>query len=164
RIRAVKRTGGATHDFGTLERVHVDEVAVGVGEAADGEGVRHHDSVGLDAHPVAAQAADADVADTEAAEVLAHGDAGLVAEQVAQVAHQQLVHALAGDHVDRVRHVGDVALGAGGGDDHAVELGRGGGGGGRGGDSLRRIGGGVRGGRGIGQQRGQGHGEQGGTH
>ena len=159
RVGAVQRTGRAAHYLDALERVEVDEVAVGVGEAADRERVRHRDAVDLDAHAVAAEAADADVAEAEAAGAVGHGDAGLVAEQVLEVADQQLVHALAFDHVDRVRHVGDGALGAGGGDHDAAEFG---------GDVVVGIG--RRGGRkglragDAGQGDAQGQGQQGRTH
>ena len=122
RIGAIQRTGGAAHDFHALERVQVDEVAVGVGEAADGERIRYRDAIGLDAHAVTAQAADADVAQAETAEAAADGDAGFVAEQVLEVADQQFVHAFAFDHIDRVGHVGDGAFAARGGDLHAFEF------------------------------------------
>ena len=122
-VGAVKRTGRAAHHFDALERVEVDEVAVGVGEAADGERVRHRDAIGLDAHAIAFEPADADAADAETPEAGRGGDARFVAEQVLQVAHQGIVHALAVDHVDRVGHVDDGALGAGGGNDDAIELG-----------------------------------------
>ena len=122
RVGAVQRAGGTAHDFDPLEGVDVDEIAVGIGEAADREGIRHGDAVGLDAHPVAAEAADADVADAEAAIGLADGDSGFVAEQVLEVADQVLVHLRAVDLVDGGGHVGDGAFGAGGDHDHAIEV------------------------------------------
>src|SRR3546814_17480542 len=70
-------------------------------------------------HAVRVQAADADAADAEAAETGSDGDAWFVAEQVLEVARQDLVHARAVDDVDGIGHVRDRAFGARGGDHDA---------------------------------------------
>ena len=150
RVGAVQRARRTTHHLDALERVQIDEVAVGTGEAADRERVRHRDAVGLDAHTVATEATDADVVEAETTEAAADGDAGLVTEQIGDVPHQQRVHARTVDDVDGGGHIADRPLCAGGGDDDLVELahlalGRGENGGGR-------------------QAQGQGYGQQAGTH
>ena len=155
RVRAVQRTGRSTHDLDLLQRIEVDEVAVRIREAADRERIRHRDAIGLDAHAVALQAADAETAQAEAAEAGGHRDAGLVAHQALDVAHQAVVQFLAIDDTDRVGYVGDGALAARGGDLDALELPRGGVGG--------RFGTGMAGKgqpHGRGEQRGTLHGVQ----
>ena len=142
RIRAVQGAGRAAHDLHLLERVQVDEIAVGVGVAADQEGIGHGDAIGLDPHPVSVQAADAEPAQAEAADAGGHRHARFVAHQVLDVAGQGLVQALAVDHVHRGGHVHDRPFGAGGGDLDAGEFVHG-----RGGIGIR-TGGGVRAGRG----------------
>jgi hypothetical protein len=122
RVGAVQGAARATHHFHALERVEVDEVAVGVGETADGERFGYRDAIGFHPHAVAAQAADADVAQAEAANVRSHRDARLVAEQVFQVAGDLPVHFLAVDRGDRGRHVLERTLGARGRDHDAAEL------------------------------------------
>ena len=122
RVGAVQRAARATQHLDLLQGVEIDEIAVGVGETADRERVRHRDAVGLDQHAVAAEPADADVADAETPETRRHRDARLVAEQILEVAHQTFVHRLAVDHIDSVRHIGQGARRARGDDDFAVEF------------------------------------------
>src|SRR6185437_4094403 len=77
-VRAVQRTRRPAHDLHALERVQVGEVAVGVGERADVEAGRHGDAIGLDAHAIAIQAADADAAEAETGGTAADRQARLV--------------------------------------------------------------------------------------
>jgi len=122
RVGAVQRTGRAAHDFHPLERFQVGEVAVGAGEAADGEAARHGDAVGLDQHAVAVQPADAEAAQAEAGHAAGHRDARFVADQVGDVVDELPVQLFAFDHIDRGGDVGDRAAGAGGGDLDAFQV------------------------------------------
>src|SRR5690606_14741566 len=123
-VGAIQRTCRAAHDLGPFERVDVNEVAIGVGIAADGPGVRRRDAVDLDAHAVGVEAADADAADAEAAEARGDADAGFVAEQAGQVVGEQLVHAFAVDRVDGGGDIGRGTAGAWRDYDEALEGGR----------------------------------------
>ncbi|MNI41308.1 hypothetical protein D3C73_955580 [compost metagenome] len=123
-VRAVQRAGRSAHDLHALERVQIGEVAVGVGERADVEAGRHGDAIGLDAHAIAIQAADADAAEAETGGTAADRQARLVADQILDVLHQMPVHLLAVDHIDGGRDIAHCPLGAGGGDLHPIELAR----------------------------------------
>ncbi len=79
RIGTVKGTGGPAHDFHLLDRVQIDQVATGVGEAADRECIGDGNAVGLDPYAIAIQPADAETAHAEAAEAGSDADARLVA-------------------------------------------------------------------------------------
>ncbi len=124
-------------EVGLLARIGAGAL-VAVGEVGRAHAVDHQQ------HAVAADAADHEVLEAGAVRVVADRDAGLVADEIADVLHVLAIDVLGRDHGDGGRHVVERSPAAHGGGRHGVEL-RGNGLGGRrclgrvdGGRGLRR--------------------------